>query len=345
MPDTNQSGSDDAAPPPGAQKPNGQPPAEDGKPSKPTLAPQSESAISFVEDSLQAGLGAQVREKGFDAASEKLLLEELKASGVDVGAYVKQLQAHLEARRRSITAFELQLTIHQAVDGWRSSTREAAVKIHKMIEDTQQSGDLLLRQAIYLEGVVKLVEARAQTFEQEVIAHLGRLGTEVGLSVESATGKLSALQAKIDAVDGSLAAKLDAHVDAASTRATALFAKCEASSEQLIASADGAAAKVEKLLQERCEATSTKLGESLDGSVRKIEAVQSALRAAEESVHTVETRAANVSRDLVQMDRSMSDTLNAFRMPIILPALVGGLVGSGGGALIAIVLWRLLAGG
>lgn len=163
--------------------------------------------------------------------------------------------------------------------------------------------------------------------------------------MESATGKLSALQAKIDAVDGSLAAKLDAHVDAASTRATALFAKCEASSEQLIASVDGAAAKVEKLLQERCEATSTRLGESLDASVRKIEAVQSALRAAEESVHTVETRAANVSRDLVQMERSMSDTLNAFRMPIILPALVGGLVGAGGGAFIALVLWRLLAGG
>lgn len=193
------------------------------------------------------------------------------------------------------------------MDSWRSSTREAAVKIHKMIEDTQQSGSLLLRHTVYIEGVVTLVEKRAQTFEKEVIAHLGRLGTEVGISVESATGKLSALQ--------------------------------------LIASVDGAAAKVEKLLQERCEATSTRLGESLDASVRKIEAVQSALRAAEESVHTVETRAANVSRDLVQMERSMSDTLNAFRMPIILPTLVGGLVGAGGGAFIALVLWRLLAGG
>ena len=41
----------------------------------------------------------------------------------------------------------------------------------------------------------------------------------------------------------------------------------------------------------------------------------------------------------------MSETLIAFRMPIILPALTGGVVGAGGGAFIAVLIWRLLAGG
>ena len=57
-------------------------------------------------------------------------------------------------------------------------------------------------------------------------------------------------------------------------------------------------------------------------------------------MHDLETRSANVSRDLTQMDRSMSETLNAFRMPIVLPALGG----AGVGAFVAILLWRLLAG-
>jgi len=228
-------------------------------------------------------------------------------------------RSQLEVRRRSITAFELQLTVHQAVDGWRSSTREAAVRIHKMIDDTQQSGDLLLKHAVYLEGLVALVTKRVQTFERELHAQLGRLGTEVDTAVDSAAGKLSGVQAKIDGLDKALSARLDAHVEAATTRSNTLFDQCDASSK--------------------------KLAESLDDSVRKIEGVQGALRTAQESVHNVETRAANVSRDLVQMDRSMSETLNAFRMPIVLPALAGGLVGAGGGAFIAVLIWRLLAGG
>ena len=310
----------DAAGAEGAEhKPNGQPAAEPDKSGQPTLAADSESRVSLVEDSLQHGTGARSRDQGFDAATEKMMLDELKASGVDVAAYVEQLQKQLEVRRRSVTAFELQLTVHQAVDSWRSSTREAAVRIHKMIDDTQQSGDLLLKHAVYLEGVIALIMKRVQSFEAEIHSQLARLGTGVDTSVSTASGKLAAVQAKIDGLDSGLSARLDAHVDAATMRSKTLFDKCDASSK--------------------------KFSDSLDESVKKIEAVQGALRTAQESVHNVETRSANVSRDLVQMDRSMSETLNAFRMPIVIPALAGGLLGAAGGAFVAILLWQLLAGG
>ena len=315
MPDTAQPSDQPAA----EDQSNGQPAAAQGQPARPTLASTSESDVSLVEDSLQHGLGVPGAEKGFDAATEKTLLDELKTSGVDVGAYVERLQKQLEVRRRSVTAFELQLTVHQAVDSWRSSTREAAVRIHKMIEETQQSGELLIKHAVYLEGVVTLITKRVQSFEGEIHGQLARLGTEVDTHVGTASGKLATMQAKVEGLNKELAARLDAHVAAATTRSNTLFEKCDSSSK--------------------------KLGESLAESVRKIEAVQAALRTAQESVHNVETRAANVSRDLVQMDRSMSETLNAFRMPIVIPALVGGLVGAGVGAFIAVLIWRLLAGG
>ena len=310
---------DDAAAEGAEHKPNGQPAAEQGKSGHPTLASESESGVSLVEDSLQHGMGARSRDQGFDAATEKMLLDELKASGVDVGAYVEQIQKQLEVRRRSITAFELQLTVHQAVDSWRGSTREAAVRIHKMIDDTQQSGELLLKHAVYLEGVITLIMKRVQSFEAEMHSQLGRLGTEVDTSVSTANGKLGGVQAKIDGLDSALSARLDAHVEAATLRSKSVFDTCDASSK--------------------------KFSDSLDESVKKIEAVQGALRTAQESVHNVETRSANVSRDLVQMDRSMAETLNAFRMPIVIPALAGGLLGAAGGAFVAILLWQLLAGG
>ena len=171
---------------------------------------------------------------------------------------------------------------------------------------------MLIRHAIYFESIISLLHQRIKGFEAELQSQLGGLATEVETAEQAMSGKLDAVKAKVDNIDQSVAARLDAHVEAATTRSQTIY--------------DG-----------KCDSAATGLEKTISESVAKIEAART-------SMHDLETRSANVSRDLTQMDRSMSETLNAFRMPIVLPALGGGLVGAGVGAFVAILLWRLLAG-
>ena len=283
------------------------------------LAPRTAPAGITLgrDDGLQYSLGYRDPSLPFDVELEQELLQELDSVGVDVKGYVERLKTQLKTERRHTTAFEIQLTFHRAIEDWRSSTRTTAVSLNRIIEQSKSHAQGVLLSSLHISTMVTALNDRIGSFDDVVQKQHGKFDKELDELVTSAQRKLGDVVTKIETLDKSVAVRLDAHVEAATTRADIVYSKCETGV--------------------------TKLTEGLDLAVAAVSNLQTSLHAAEKRIHDVESRSASIARDLQQMDRSFDETLKTFKLPIVLPAAVGGLVGGGVGAFLLLLIWRLFS--
>ena len=284
----------------------------------PSPSPSGPTGVPLgPEEGLQHILGYTKPGEPINLDLEQSILQELESAGVSVEKYVARLTAQVKTDQRYTTAFELSVTFHHALQDWRSSTRTTAVALNRIIEKTQAQAEGVLRASLHISNMVASLHDRIGSLDSVVQAQHAKFDKELDEQVTSAKRKLGDAVTKIETLDKSVAARLDAHVEAATTRADVVYSKCESGV--------------------------TKLTESLETAVKTVANLETSLHSAEKRIHDVESRSSSIARDLQQMDRSFDETLKTFKLPIVLPAAVGGLVGGGVGAFLLLLLWRLFA--